>query len=93
MRERLLDGALELACAGVRSSLYDDNLSDALTMMDAPDTPRAQVLLDPQTAGGLLAAVPAGQADDLLDQLRRAGSPAAQIGEITSAQGRITLTQ
>jgi len=89
----LLDGALELACAGVRSSLYDDNLSDALTMMDAPDTPRAQVLLDPQTAGGLLAAVPAGQADDLLDQLRRAGSPAAQIGEITSAQGRITLTQ
>ncbi|MEM9581248.1 MAG: selenide, water dikinase SelD, partial [Pseudomonadota bacterium] len=52
----LLAGALELSAAGVQSSLYADNLSDALTMMQAPTTERGRLMLDPQTAGGLLAA-------------------------------------
>ena len=41
-----------------------------------------EVLFDPQTSGGLLAAVPAGQAEDLLKDLRGKGLPAAVVGEI-----------
>lgn len=41
-----------------------------------------EVLFDPQTSGGLLMAVPGGQAEKLLDKLRGAGLPAAIVGEM-----------
>lgn len=61
----LLDGALELAMNGVRSSLYPDNSADP--RITAPDTPLAALMFDPQTGGGLLAAVPEKVAKDLQD--------------------------
>lgn len=41
-----------------------------------------EVLLDPQTSGGLLIAAAPGQAGELLARLREAGLPAAKVGEI-----------
>ncbi|WP_425092895.1 selenide, water dikinase SelD [Tropicimonas sp. S265A] len=49
-------GALEAVRSGIASSLYAQNRSG---VPDLPDTtPTAKILFDPQTAGGLLAAVP-----------------------------------
>ena len=44
------------------------------------------LLFDPQTSGGLLLAVPASQADDLVSGLKNQGvAAAARIGEVVSA--------
>lgn len=61
----LLDGALDLATQGVRSSLYPDNR--AIAGIIAPDTPNAALMFDPQTGGGLLAAISPAQAMKLKD--------------------------
>jgi selenide,water dikinase len=42
-----------------------------------------EILFDPQTSGGLLAAVAPGEADQVLRELKDAGLPAAMVGEIT----------
>lgn len=75
----VMDGALELSAAGVRSSLFEDNRLGA----GAISGPTFDLLFDPQTAGGLLAAVAAKTADATLKNLREAGYGAAMIGEIT----------
>lgn len=45
-----------------------------------------EVLFDPQTSGGLLAAVKADEADKLLAELHEAGLPAAIIGKLINKQ-------
>ncbi len=56
-------------------------------LRDWPDWQR-QILFDPQTSGGLLAAVPEDQAADLVAALRDAGMGAAvQIGRAVAADG------
>lgn len=77
----LYPGALALAEAGVRSSLYADNL--AYAPVQNARGPVAALLHDPQTAGGLLAAVAPDQADALLREIRNTDQEAAQIGVIT----------
>jgi selenide,water dikinase len=58
----------------------------------APDSPRTDLLFDPQTCGGLLAAVPGDQAERLVADLRDAGFPAAAIiGRVTDDPPRISL--
>ncbi|EBA06621.1 selenide, water dikinase SelD [Sagittula stellata] len=83
----LLDGALELAGTDLRASLFAENRA---LVPDAPAGPRADLLFDPQTAGGLLAAVPEAELD-VLDRLRDAGYPAAEIGRITDRVGQISI--
>ncbi len=79
----LMDGALDLSAAGIRSSLFEDNRTGAGTLTG----PRFDLLFDPQTAGGLLAAVAAKSADGAIQKLRKAGYNAAVIGEITEGSG------
>lgn len=86
----LLDGAVDCVQAGIVSSLQPANvrLRRALRNADAfIQDPRYPLLFDPQTAGGLLASVPAAQAAACVDTLKAAGyAHTAIIGRIT-AQG------
>ncbi|SEO17304.1 selenophosphate synthase [Salinihabitans flavidus] len=75
------DGAAYLAGAGHRSTLYTANAQAAPVIGARGAT--GTLLHDPQTAGGLLAAVAPDEADDLLAQLRQAGHRAARIGHLT----------
>jgi selenide,water dikinase len=86
----LLDGAVDCVKAGILSSLQAANvrLRRALRNGDefAGDA-RYPLLFDPQTAGGLLASVPASQAAACVQALQAAGyTHTAIIGRIT-AQG------
>lgn len=87
----LMPGALELAQAGHGSSLQPANLAAVSWRMTAPEDPRVALLTDPQTCGGLLAAVPADRAPDLLAALRAAGYPAAIIGEVTPGTAQLSV--
>jgi selenide,water dikinase len=82
-----LDGALGLLAQGITSSLHSDNLA-AFAVLDeaAQSHPLASLLIDPQTAGGLLAGIPAERAGRCLDELRRIGYRAALIGHVEPAR-------
>jgi len=82
----LMGGALALSDAGVRSSLFDDNRIGAGPIMG----PDLDLLFDPQTAGGLLAAVSARSAKPAVKKLQDAGYTAAVIGEMTEGAEIIT---
>ncbi|MFA3918296.1 selenide, water dikinase SelD [Ruegeria hyattellae] len=80
----ILRGAEDLARSGTRSTLFTDNR--ALTP-DLPEGDKADLLYDPQTAGGLLAAIAPETEDDVLSRLQRAGYEAAPIGKLTEGAG------
>jgi len=84
----LLDGAVDCVKAGIVSSLQPANvrLRRALRNGEAfAQDPRYPLLFDPQTAGGLLASVPAAKADACVQALREAGyTHTAVIGRITA---------
>ena len=75
----LMAGAAELSKQGVRSTLFEDNRRGT-GPVSGPGHP---LLYDPQTAGGLLAAVAPKTAPAILAKLKEAGYTAAIIGEIT----------
>jgi selenide,water dikinase len=75
----LMQGALALSGSGIRSSLFADNLAGAGAIIG----PQFDLLFDPQTAGGLLAAVAGKDAEKLVQRLSVAGYTAAIIGQIT----------
>jgi selenide,water dikinase len=77
----VLEGALDLLAAGLRSTLHAANADPGIPLKLPPDR-RSDLLLDPQTAGGLLAAVPGDEAPGLAEALRGLGLPAAVIGRI-----------
>lgn len=78
----LLDGAEQTVAAGILSSLQPQNLRLRRAVRE-PETlsthARYPLLFDPQTAGGLLASVPADEAPACLDELHRLSYPQAAI--------------
>lgn len=86
-----LKGAETLAEAGIKSSIWQAN-RDAIGPLDLPDNAAATLLFDPQTAGGLLAAIPAHKAADCLDRLTDAGEVAAIIGQVVRGPAGLSLT-
>jgi selenide,water dikinase len=85
----LLEGAREMVAAGIMSSLQPANVRLRRALRNAQDfaaDPRHALLFDPQTAGGLLASVPAARAQACLEALHRQGDLAAAIiGEVLPA--------
>ncbi|SEA08213.1 selenide, water dikinase SelD [Microbulbifer marinus] len=85
----LIAGAAHCAEHGWLSSLQPQNAA-AYAYVDNPQEwqqlPQWDLLIDPQTCGGLLAAVPAERAEGCLQALQQAGySDAAIIGAVTPA--------
>ena len=82
----VLDGALETSRAGFLSSLHPHNVRLRRAVDDPEEhagDPRYRLLFDPQTAGGLLAGVPADRADACLaDLLARGYAQAVIIGAV-----------
>jgi selenide,water dikinase len=68
--------------AGVFSSLQRNNelaLADYELTGCSPADPQIRLLVDPQTSGGLLAALPAGSAEACVTELQDSGYPVAAI--------------
>ena len=85
---KAMPGALELSRTGHRSSLHAQNRAAA---PDLPDDPRTALLFDPQTSGGLLAAVAPEAAPGILQSLIDAGYDAAEIGSLDRGAPQIRL--
>ena len=54
---------------------------------------REDLVFDPQTSGGLLAAVPAEEAESIVSQLKEAGLPGAVIGEVADRKEKALMLQ
>ncbi|MCV2877082.1 selenide, water dikinase SelD [Rhodobacteraceae bacterium XHP0102] len=88
----LYQGALDLAAAGVQSTLYPQNRAHPLGQIQGTASgPRADLLFDPQTAGGLLAALPQEAAPQVIAALQNMGQPAWIIGQITDQKGVLEI--
>ncbi|RME18405.1 MAG: selenide, water dikinase SelD [Alphaproteobacteria bacterium] len=86
----LYPGALELAEAGHRSSIFPANRSAAPVSGAGAEGARGALLHDPQTAGGFLAAVDAARAEALVAALRDAGHEAAIVGRFIEGAPGLT---
>jgi selenide, water dikinase len=88
------DGVNALAKRGFASSLLPENRRQARVLADPTAVPSSTmaILFDPQTAGGLLAVVPAEQVAGCLESLKSAGyNYAADIGCLNDTGG-ISIT-
>ena len=88
-RIRLLQGALECVGEGLIPGGLKANRDFAECMVEyesgIPEDLKT-ILFDPQTAGGLLIAVSASVAGQLVQALAEAGVPAIEIGEVLEAE-------
>jgi len=89
-----LDGADEMIRARIESSLAPANrvrvmalLEDTVAWTEAELT----LLADPQTAGGLLAGVPADHVNTCLTALRAGGVKAVAVGRISARRGNVPI--
>jgi selenide,water dikinase len=81
----LLPGAAQTTQSGIVSSLYPQNQRAQNWIENLPaiaQHPYFPLLFDPQTAGGLLASVPADRAATCLATLQAAGYTSQIIGQI-----------
>jgi selenide,water dikinase len=84
-------GALELIANGIGSSLLPDNLQACEGRIIGGSHAQLALLCDPQTAGGLLAAVRRDQAKELVARLRAGGDEAYLIGYLRAGAPIITV--
>jgi selenide,water dikinase len=84
----LLEGARETLALGIFSSLQPQNVRlrrAVRNLEEAARHPTYSILFDPQTAGGLLASLPAARAVACLAELRANGAPQAAIVGVVEA--------
>ncbi|KEF32408.1 NADH dehydrogenase-like protein [Marinobacter nitratireducens] len=83
----MLPGAEETAAAGILSSLQPANVRLRRGIRDQAkwvNHPRYPLIFDPQTAGGLLASIPADKAEACIHELKALGYPhTTVIGRVT----------
>jgi selenide,water dikinase len=87
----VMDEALEMYRQGVTTGVneFNQRLTAGHTRFEKSFPPRhRQIVYDPQTSGGLLVALPAGQQADLVRALEQARTPAAAlIGRVLPLEG------
>ena len=93
----IMRDALEMYRRGVNTGVNPHNrqmVQDYIQLEgDWPDWHR-EIMYDPQTSGGLLAALPSEAADDLVEALRAAGvDHACRVGEVLPPDKRDILLQ
>ncbi|NET59532.1 MAG: selenide, water dikinase SelD [Symploca sp. SIO2E6] len=92
----ILPGARETVQAGITSSLHPQNLRLAIYINNANranDVAKYQLLFDPQTSGGLLAAIPAENTDECIRKLKTFGhQQSCLIGRVISAPETMPIT-
>jgi selenide,water dikinase len=89
-----LPGALELAAAGVETGGAGHNrrfVASSLAVAEGVAPDRIALAQDPQTSGGLLAAVDVGAVDATIDALAAAGVPAWRVGRVEAGEPAIAL--
>ena len=92
----LLDGALELAAAGMLTSGDKTNreyVGADVAIDPSVDPNLTKLLFDPQTAGGMLIAIPEEHGDRLLARLREAYATAAVIGRVTEQASQLIVVK
>ena len=85
-----LPGAIDLARAGLETRGAAHNrrfVLDALKVRGGVSDELVTLAHDPQTSGGLLAAIPADRLAAVTEELEGAGLPAWQIGEVEEGAG------
>ncbi len=94
-RVPLIEGALELASAGCLTGADKTNreyVGEDVSVTEGLDPNLTKLFYDPQTAGGLLLAIPAERAGQLLDELRQNYPRAEIIGRaIDKSEKRILV--
>jgi selenide,water dikinase len=86
-RVPLLGGAYELAEQGLLTSGDRTNrqyVGQSVRLSESINKPMASLLFDPQTAGGMLIAIDATRAEEMLARLRETYTDAAIIGRVTA---------
>ncbi|KEJ90147.1 Pyridine nucleotide-disulfide oxidoreductase / selenide, water dikinase [Sulfitobacter donghicola DSW-25 = KCTC 12864 = JCM 14565] len=81
------DGAQALSQAGFQSSLLSANIAAAPTSGISDP-----LLHDPQTAGGLLAALPKAAAEQAISEMAKQGQEAVIIGQLTRGEAAIKVS-
>ena len=92
----LLNGALELASAGLLTSGDKTNreyVGEDIDIAESVDRNLVKLLFDPQTAGGMLIAVSEGRADALRERLNESYPHAKVIGRVTNSDSRSIVVQ
>jgi len=95
-RVPLLDGALELAAAGLLTSGDKTNreyIADDIEIDEAVDQNLVKLLFDPQTAGGMLIAVSPDSSTALLGRLKETYTQAAVIGQVVERESHSILVK
>ena len=77
--------------AGHRSTLHPQNRAAVRITGANPVAPVADILFDPQTGGGLLAALPGAVAPGIIEAFHKSGQPAAIVGMLNDVPG-LSLT-
>lgn len=86
------DGFDRLIARGVTTGATAANREHARHQIEPADGHLPEIVFDPQTSGGLLLAVAAERASDLLAALRAGGHGAAEIGEVVDGPPRLVLS-
>ena len=86
----ILPGAERLSADGIRSTLWQAN-ADQGDRISKSASARADLLFDPQTCGGMLAAIPTESVEQVIDAFAAIEEPIWQIGTITNGPSKIDL--
>jgi selenide, water dikinase len=93
-RVPLINGALELAAAGMLTGADKTNreyIGEDVSIADGLDSNLIKLFYDPQTAGGLLLAIPGEKADELLAELRKNYPRSEIVGRVTERGPRAII--